>query len=184
MKTITYDLQFDQILEGDNVAYPYNTVDYINYVKMNKARIKRWRKTGKILPELEQKIKEIKHPQTWLLITEPWCGDAAHSQPFIEKLAAINPLISLVYQNRDAPDSEIDDYLTNGSKSIPILVMRNGNGKDIATWGPRAAEAQEMVLQSKTDESIDPETKKRNLQQWYNKDKGQSIQKEILQILE
>lgn len=183
MKIIAYDKQFDLILEGKNTAEPYDSEDYINYVKMNKARIKRWRKTGKILDELEQKIKQIENPQKWILITEPWCGDAAHSQPFIEKLAAINPFVSLEIQNRDAPGSEIDSYLTNGSKSIPMLVVRNQSDKDMMTWGPRPTEAQQMVMLAKTDQNKDPETKKQNLQRWYNEDKGKSLQQEIFELV-
>lgn len=183
MNLAEYEKQFDEILEGTNTAYPYDSDEYINYVKMNQRRMKRWNKTGKILPQIEKTISEINTPMNWVLITEPWCGDAAHSHAFIKKLAALNPKIKLSIQNRDASNSEIDQYLTNGGKSIPKLIVRDGNGNDLFDWGPRPKEAQEMVMNQKQDTSTSAEDKKIAIQKWYNKDKGQSIQEELNELL-
>jgi hypothetical protein len=117
------------------------------------------------------------------LITEPWCGDAAHAQAFIAKLADVNPLISLLVQNRDAPASEIDNYLTNGGRSIPKLIVRDAKGNDLFTWGPRPKEAQNIHLRQMNDENMSKEEKKIELQNWYNKDKGESTQEELLELL-
>ena len=149
---------------------------------MNRARIKRWLKTGKLLPDLADIIRNIKNPMQWLLITEPWCGDAAHSHAFIEKLSGLNELIQLEIQNRDATGSEIEQYLTNGTKSIPILVVRDAKGKDLFTWGPRPKEAQEMFLSQKKASPDRTEDDKRALQKWYNKNKGVDIQEELIHL--
>lgn len=182
MNIAEYEKQFENILEGENNAYPYDSEAYINYVKMNKARIKRWNKKAKILPALEETIKSIDEPVSWVLITEPWCGDAAHSHAFIGKLAELNPNINLTIQNRDADNSEIDNYLTNGGKSIPKLIMRDAEGNDIFDWGPRPKEAQDIVTRHKTDNTVSTEDKKKELQLWYNKDKGVSIQEELIEL--
>lgn len=183
MTLAEYEKQFDEILDGHNNSYPYDSPDYLNYVKMNKARIRRWRKTGKINSELSERIEKIDQPLQWVLITEPWCGDAAHSHVFIEKLAGLNPKINLTVQNRDAPGSEIDQYLTNGGKSIPKLIVRDAEGKDLFSWGPRPKDAQEMYLNHKDDTSLSAEEKKMALQKWYNKDKGNMIQEELNELL-
>lgn len=182
MNIETYEQQFDAILSGENQSYPYDNEAYLNYVKMNQARIKRWEKKGQILPELDAKIKAISEPVTWVLITEPWCGDAAHSHSFIKKLASLNSNIRLVIQNRDAEGSEIESYLTNGGKSIPKLIARDANGKDLFTWGPRPIEAQAMVMNHKRNPITDNETNTLNLQKWYNKDKGVSMQEELAEF--
>lgn len=183
MKLTEYELQFQSILSGENNAAPYDSEDYLNYVKLNDRRIKRWRKNGKILPVVAETLKNIEKPLNWLLITEPWCGDAAHSHSFIVKMAELNPKINLTVQNRDAPNSEIDNYLTNGGKSIPKLIVRDADGKDLFVWGPRPAEAQEMVMKQKENASLSLEDKIKELQIWYNKDKGLSIQKEMNELL-
>lgn len=178
-----YEQQFQDILSGENSSYPYDSDDYVNYVKMNQARIKRWNKTGKLLPEATESIKNIKQPMNWVLITEPWCGDAAHSHAFIDKLARLNSNIELTIQNRDAANSEIDQYLTNGGKSIPKLIVRDAEGNDLFSWGPRPKEAQALAMRLKVNESMSADEKKRALQSWYNKDKGRSIQEELVELI-
>lgn len=183
MNVNEYEKQFDEILDGKNTAYPYDNEEYINYVKLNKARMKRWSKVGKIAPDLAETLSKIQDTQNWILITEPWCGDAAHSHEFIKKLAELNPKISLTVRNRDTPDSEIDQYLTNGGKSIPKLIVRDVNGEDLFDWGPRPKTAQELYMSQRADTSLSDEDKKRALQSWYNKDKGTTIQQELNVLL-
>ncbi|MGK0390473.1 MAG: hypothetical protein ACI94Y_003226 [Maribacter sp.] len=182
MNVTEYEKQFEDILEGINANYPYDSDDYINYVKMNQRRMKRWDKVGKLSPELTEIMTNIDQPMNWVLITEPWCGDAAHSHSFIKKTAELNPNISLTIQNRDT-DSEIDNYLTNGGKAIPILIARDTDGNDLFVWGPRPKEAQDIVMRQKNDATMTMDDKKIELQKWYNKDKGTMIQNELNQIL-
>ena len=144
--------------------------------------MKRWEKVGQILPAAEEAIRSIQKHQNWVLITEPWCGDAAHIVPFIQKLAALNERIHLRIQNRDS-NSEIDNYLTKGGKSIPILIVRDENDKDLFVWGPRPKDAQELFLKMKNDPEMSAVDQKEALQNWYNNDSGKMIQKEILDLL-
>jgi hypothetical protein len=182
MNITAYEKQFEDILEGNNTSYPYDSDDYTNYVKMNHRRMKRWDKVGKLSPEFTETMTNIEQPMNWVLITEPWCGDAAHSHSFIKKTAALNPNISLTIQNRDT-NSEIDNYLTNGGKAIPILIARDADGNDLFVWGPRPKEAQAIVMRQKMEEAMTMDEKKIELQKWYNKDKGTMIQNELNQIL-
>ena len=184
MNLVDYEKQFEEILDGSNNSYPYDSDDYVNYVKLNQSRMKRWNKRGQILPELEATIQQIDQPLNWVLITEPWCGDAAHSHAFITKLVELNPKINLSVQNRDAEGSEIEQYLTNGGKSIPKLIVRDQEGNDLFDWGPRPKEAQEMVMNLKDDDSMSMEDKKIVVQKWYNNDKGVSIQEELHALLQ
>jgi len=176
-----YEAQFDDILEGRNTTAPYDDPDYIHYVKMNQKRASRLTRKGRMLPKLEELIKNIDVDMHWLLITEPWCGDAAHCHPFISRYAALNERITLEIQNRDAPNSEIDKYLTNGGKSIPMLIVRDANGQDLFTWGPRPKETQAMYLDLKGKEVAWPDILK-ELQLWYNKNKGVMMQEELYEL--
>lgn len=177
-----YKGQFDTILEGKSFDSIYENPTFLNYVKLNASRMKRWEKTGKLDDETMAILKNIDSPQKWVVITEPWCGDAAQIVPFIQKMAAENEKIELVFQNRDN-GSEIDKYLTNGGKSIPKLIVRDELGNDLFDWGPRPAPAQQLHFELKDDSSLSAEEKKEKLQQWYNHDKGNLIQKEICELL-
>lgn len=180
---MTYDKYrqlFDQVLNGELTRVPYNDPAFVEYTKLNKSRHDRWMKRGELDNEMEQKIREINSNQQWVLISEPWCGDAAHLTPFMKKLADLNPKIDLIIQLRDE-DSEIDDYLTNGGKSIPILVVRDENRKDLFHWGPRPEPAQQIHLKNRASDRP-AEEKKMELQNWYNRDKGQTFQQELLKL--
>ncbi|WP_039054608.1 thioredoxin family protein, partial [Sphingobacterium sp. T2] len=118
----------------------------------------------------------------WILITEPWCGDAAHSVPQIYNMVKDNANIALDIQLRDEEPFLINSYLTNGGKSIPKLVIRNSKGEDLAVWGPRPDKLQHMFLELKEKNASMDEIKE-VIQKWYNEDKGQEIQRELVQLL-
>ena len=170
--------QFETILGQENPQPPYDSEDYINYTKLNYSRMKRWLANMELDEELAETIKGIKGKQHWIIITEPWCGDAAHSVPFLVRLAELNPGFTYELQYRDREPSLIESYLTNGTRGIPKLIVRNEAGEDLFTWGPRPAGAQELINSLKEKETS-MEDRIMALQQWYNIDKGQSLQEEI-----
>lgn len=173
---------FEQVLSSEAPIAPYDNPDYLNYTKLNWARMNRWLKTGELSGEMTATVKAIHEPQQWIVITEPWCGDAAHIVPFLQLIALENPLISVTYELRDSEHHRIHSYLTNGGKSIPKLVIRNAENGDIAVWGPRPAKCQE-VYATLTAQKADLETLKTGLQNWYNADKGKEIQAELSALL-
>jgi hypothetical protein len=178
-----YREQFSKILDGECNDAPYDDERFVEYVKLNKSRTKRWERSGKLLSEVNNLIQSIREEQEWIVITEPWCGDAAHIVPFIAKMAELNANISLKIQNRDTEKSEIDNYLTNGGRSIPKLIVRNSSKNDLFVWGPRPKEAQDLYLDQKDDNSKSATEKKAELQSWYNKNKGEMLQREIAEHL-
>jgi len=87
----------------------------------------------------------------------------------------------------------MDAFLTNGARSIPKLLVLDSLTKEVLMdWGPRPSEAQQLMLDAK-DKVKTMEDKgaqkeywnevKTNLQRWYNKDKTQKTQLEIVEAL-
>ncbi|UYW01920.1 thioredoxin family protein [Flavobacterium agricola] len=161
---------------------PYDNPEYLNYTKLNNSRMNRWLKTAELLPELKATVQKITQPQHWILITEPWCGDAAHNVPFIILAARENPLIQLSFEMRDAAPHRIEQYLTNGGKSIPKLIIKDAAGTDLAVWGPRPAACQAVYSELKAANASFDETVTA-IQNWYNADKGLATQTELLATL-
>jgi len=178
MTFTAYQQTFDEVLAGKIIHSPYDDPHFLEYAKLNFSRQNRWLKKGEILPESLAAINSISKKQTWVIITEPWCGDAAHCVPFIVKLVELNPLITLEIQLRDSENSEIENYLTQGGKAIPILIVRDSDNNDLFVWGPRPELAHALFLELK-QQQLSLEEQKIALQNWYNKDLGQTIQKEI-----
>lgn len=183
MKTMeTYFKEFDQILDPQYQQPPYDQEAYKNYTLINKSRYSRWFKKGVLSESLQNQIKAISKPQKWVLITAHWCGDAANIQPWIAQMLALNPLISVEVQIRDEK-SEIEQYLTQGKRGIPKLIIRDENQEDLAVWGPRPQAAQSLYEALKADESLSGQEKQVALQKWYLQDKGKTFQAEMSQIL-
>ncbi len=171
------------LTEGKSTG-PNQSDDLLNYSKLNDKRMKRLDKTIQLTEETIAKIKDVKEPQTWLVLTEGWCGDAAQNIPVIHKIAAENPNINLKLVLRDENLELMDAFLTNGGRSIPKLIALNEEKEVINTWGPRPTTATQMVADYKAKNgSLDAEFKE-NLQVWYNKNKGENTQEDIISMLQ
>lgn len=177
-----YKQLFEKILDNPNPAHPYGDAIYLDYTKLNRSRMNRWDKRLVLDENLVFRIRQIATPQHWIIITEPWCGDAAHIVPFLIRLAEQNSQLTYDIQLRDSEPFLIDNYLTNGIKSIPKLIVRDKNGNDLFNWGPRPKGAQELLDKMKAD-NADFETTKIALQNWYNSDKGVSLFNELIECL-
>jgi len=154
-----------------------------HYSLLNDRRMKRLDKTIKLTHETIDKIKSVKEPQIWLVLTEGWCGDAAQNLPVIHKIAETNTKIDLKLVLRDDNDELMNLFLTNGGKSIPKLIALDTENNVIDTWGPRPSTATKMVQDYKNlHGALDPEFKK-DLQVWYNKNKGLDVQKDFIRIV-
>ncbi|GFD81504.1 thioredoxin [Tenacibaculum sp. KUL118] len=177
------DLVSDLIAQGKSTG-PNQSDDLLNYSKLNDKRMKRLDKTVKLTEETLAKIKDVKEPQTWLVLTEGWCGDAAQNLPVINKIAEENPNINLKLVLRDENLELMDEFLTNGGRSIPKLIALNKENEVINTWGPRPTEATKMVVDYKEKHgSLDADFKT-DLQVWYNKNKGENTQKDLISMLQ
>ena len=163
---------------------PNQSDDLLNYSKLNDRRMKRLDKTVKLTKETLAKIKDVKEPQTWLVLTEGWCGDAAQNLPVINKIAEENPNINLKLVLRDENLELMDEFLTNGGRSIPKLIALNQENEVINTWGPRPTTATKMVVDYKEKHgSLDADFKT-DLQVWYNKNKGENTQEDLVSMLQ
>ncbi len=182
MNWTEYTSKFASILDGTFTEKPYDNAEYMEYVKLNNSRLNRWNKKLEIPEDAMAIIKNIDEPQTWILIVEHWCGDAANLAPVINKIAEANENITLDIQLRDSEPFLIEQYLTNGGKSVPKLIVRDSKGEDLFTWGPRPAECQEMVMKNK-DADMTAHEKKHAIQLWYNVDKGQSAFNELATLI-
>ena len=176
----TYVHLLDDLLAQGRTTGPDQSEAFIHYTQLNQQRMHRLGKTIVLLPSAEALMRKITLPQTWLVLTEIWCGDAAQSIPVIHALASLNPLIDLRFLLRDENPELMDRYLTNGvSRSIPKLIgLDTTTLEELFTWGPRPAALQEMFLKMRA-EGAEYHALKEEIQRWYNKDGTVTIQQEL-----
>ena len=160
------------------------SADLLHYSELNEVRMKRLEKTLKLDSEVLETLQNLKSKQTWLVIAEGWCGDAAQILPIIKIMAESSENIDLKMVLRDENETLIHQFLTNGSKSIPKLLILDENLNLINHWGPRPEGAKNLIIDYKAQHGIVDETAKIALQKWYLEDKGISTMKEIVAMLQ
>lgn len=113
-----------------------------------------------------------------LVIAEDWCGDASNTVPIIAKLADAAPGLELRVVLRDENPEVMDQYLTNGSRSIPIVVALDDDFTELGHWGPRPTELQAWVMANRgtmAKAELYPQVRK-----WYARDRGETTIREVL----
>lgn len=150
--------------------------------KLNLHRMTRIEKHYSISEELKNLILQFDKPQTWMIISETWCGDSAQNIPFIAKMAAVNPRIEIKIVMRDSNPDIMDLYLTNGTRSIPILVAFDESGKELLRWGPRPQEAKQLV-NDLIAQGVEKSIRAEKLHLWYGRNRGKNLENEMLNLL-
>ncbi|WP_298900728.1 thioredoxin family protein [uncultured Psychroserpens sp.] len=173
-----------QYVEDGSTSGNEKTDALVNYTMLNDRRMKRWDKTVKVSEEIKERLVKFDGHVTWLVITESWCGDAAHVIPVLNKLADLSEGIDLKLVFRDENEELMDQFLTNGGRAIAKLIMIDHTTEEIVhTFGPRPSKATQLVNDYKEEHgTLTPEFKE-DLQVWYNKDKGQNIISDIVALL-
>lgn len=169
-----------QLADNDSATSFSNDEKFVHFSKLNLQRMLRLNKTIQLNDDTLEWVQALPK-QSWYMITEGWCGDSAQSLPYIAALANSNPNIELKICLREENPSIMDQYLTNGSKSIPVLAMFIDDN-EIGRWGPRPEGAQALFIDLKSKNTPFEEFEIA-LQQWYNKDKGQEILSELKSLL-
>ncbi len=153
-----------------------------HYSELNETRMNRLEKTIAIGIENVQKLQGLQSDYVWLVISEGWCGDAAQLLPVIHKMAQLSDKIELKIVFRDENNDLMNLFLTNGTKSIPKLIILDKKTLEIlGDFGPRPIGATQLILNYKKQYGLIDEKAKTDLQLWYLHDKGVSTQKEIIQ---
>lgn len=175
---------FEQLVAEGRTTGPVQNEDMVAYTKLNLARWRRVMKTMELVPEAKDMLRGAP-ALTWLVLTEPWCGDAAQVVPVLAALAHQVPGTELRLLLRDDHTDLMDRYLTHGGRSIPKLIaFEPFSGKECFSWGPRPRSAQELVMALRAQHGGDWKPAAEALHRWYQADATQSTQREVLALLQ
>ena len=159
--------------------------DYISMLGENLAlhqlHYKKFDLPTEIAAELV-KIPELKI----LVITEPWCGDSLALLPVIKKISEVAENWQIRVTLRDKNKDLIDQFLTNGSRAIPIFLFLSRDGYLLFSWGPRPAVAAEIYDAHRaaiSNGTIDKQRVLKKIRTFYAKDRGLLTLTEIVNLL-
>lgn len=160
------------------------TEAHFHYTHLNEARMHRLDKTMQLTQEVAQQLEQLTTDFLWVVLAETWCGDAAQVLPVLDKMASHTSKIEMYVILRDEHPAVMDLFLTNGTRSIPkLIIIDKISGEVIGDFGPRPHGAKQLIVDYKAAHGVVDETAKTELQKWYLQDKGVSIQNEIMELL-
>ncbi|MFB9331024.1 thioredoxin family protein [Paenibacillus aurantiacus] len=80
-----------------------------------------------------------------LILMAEWCGDVVRNVPVVFKALEHSGLPVEVLIMEEHLDT-MDEFLTMGGRSIPIVIAANAEGDVLGQWGPRPAHVQEAMI--------------------------------------
>jgi len=168
---------------GERLGNPRNQQDaeFAEYYKLGIQRMNRmWEK---YIPKEEQvEALAKKHFRgKILIISEAWCGDASQVIPVVVKFFEQFD-VRITY--RDQHPSLIDHFLTENSRSIPIVIFLDEDNQVINFWGPRPKYGKELLEKHRSNpETYTKDEFYNDLQIYYAKNRGKDTIEELLALL-
>lgn len=115
-----------------------------------------------------------------LVIAEDWCLDAASTVPVMARLAEAVPHLELRILARDTWPGVMDRYLTEGTRSIPVVILLDAEFRELGHWGPRPAALQAWVMEHR--KTMPSPQRHAYTRQWYARDRGETTLRELLEV--
>ncbi|WP_027387900.1 thioredoxin family protein [Chryseobacterium gregarium] len=179
-------ISFEEYVETgkQRLAHPatQQETDYKIYYELGLQRIERTLK--KYIPD-EDQLKELEtkgFDGKILIVSEVWCGDASATVPALVKFFEGKNEVRIFL--RDGDKSLISQFLTNGTESIPKVIILDQDFNVKNSWGPRPKYGRELLMKHKADpENYPKEFFYNDLQMYYAKNRGKDAVQEILELL-
>lgn len=115
-----------------------------------------------------------------LVLAEDWCNDGFSTVPVLARWAELSPTLELRILRRDEHPALMDRYLTEGTRSIPIVIVLDEEFRELGHWGPRPVALQEWVKANRA--SIPKDDLRPRIRRWYARDRGASALRELIAV--
>ena len=161
-----------------------SALPFAGFLEQARANAALWRDTYRLVrvpADAAARLAAI--PGRWhlLVMVEDWCGDAVNIVPLLARLAELAPNVDLRVVGRDDNPDLMDAHLTNGSRSIPVVMVLDEGYAEAAWWGPRPSALQQWV----TEEGmrVEKDQRYRHVRTWYARDRGRTTADEVVDVV-
>lgn len=131
---------------------------------------------------LVNRVNRLPGRRHLLVLLEDWCGDAVNTIPALAALVDASTTVDLRILTRDANPDLMDAHLTNGTRSIPVVIVLDDAYHELGWWGPRPQPLQSWVRSE--GQALEKSARYREVRRWYARDRAQTTLAEILILLE
>jgi thioredoxin family protein len=136
-----------------------------------------------VVPEaILARSKTLGQPWHLLVLSEEWCGDSINTLPLVARLAEAMPGVDMRILGRDSNSDLMNAHLTGTSRSIPVIMLLDGDYVERGWWGPRPRPLQEWVI--KEGLALPKDDRYREVRTWYARDHGVTSLTELLDMME
>jgi hypothetical protein len=179
-------ISFDEYIQiaNERLENPadQNEIEYKPYYELGLQRMNRTLKKLAIDEEQVNELKSKNFDGKILIISEAWCGDASATVPALVKFFEGHNEVKIFL--RDSDSSLIEQFLTNGTQSIPKVIILDKEFKVKNSWGPRPKFGHDLLLKYKADpENYTKDMFYNDLQIYYSRNRGKDAIQEILELL-
>jgi len=179
-------ISFDEYIQiaNERLENPadQNEIEYKPYYELGLQRMNRILKKLVIDEEQVNELKSKNFDGKILIISEAWCGDASATVPALVKFFEGHNEVKIFL--RDSESSLIEQFLTNGTQSIPKVIILDKEFKVKNSWGPRPKFGHDLLLKYKADpENYTKDMFYNDLQIYYSRNRGKDAIQEILELL-
>ena len=158
-------------------------IPYSRFVEEAEKNVNLWEgvyRTSKIPDWAKEGACERGQNLRLLVLAEDWCGDASNTVPILARLGDEAKCLEMRVIKRDENPEVMDRYLTNGTRSIPIVIAVDPDFHERGHWGPRPRELQQWVMDNK--DSMPKTELYPKVRRWYAKDRGETTLREVLEL--
>jgi hypothetical protein len=155
------------------------------FLEAAQANAELWRAVyarAHVSDDARARVAALGTPWHLLVLAEDWCGDAVNTLPVMARLTEGASNLDLRILPRDANLDLMDAHLTNGARSIPIVIVLDDEYAERGWWGPRPGALQTWVMTE--GRLLDKDARYREVRRWYARDHGASTVDEILTVVE
>ena len=128
----------DSVVTPERFSQGFNDPDYIDQIKVNKARFEGFYDGIKLNSEDTEFFKELASrpngPAKMMVLGEDWCGDVIRGLPVLARIAEAAGIPISIFP-RDTHLDIMNEYLNKGEfLSIPVAVFYTSDHKYICHW--------------------------------------------------
>jgi hypothetical protein len=161
-----------RFLEGE--TFP----DFLKRVQQHEALWHQIYERAVLSDDILEMAESIPGQWNLLVLAEDWCGDAVHVLPYLARLEERFSQFRLRILSRDGNPDLMDAHLTDGTRSIPVVVILDEDFQEVAWWGPRPAPLQALFLAE--IRNLPREERFPRIRAWFARDRGRATLAEIL----